>query len=178
MAVAGFACSVAVLLITALMILVPSLADVPDAVVGLLLLAGAILWVSGLVLSLLARSRTHRFHRLANTALIVSIASAEGREAASGSTPIECSVGSWSDAHTSRTDELQRSRPRRAVAATRVWSCRSPRRVRGGGGPYFAAVAASTPAIPRLVASDSSRYRIQAQLAPPGSSHSLRPAPG
>lgn len=51
MAVAGFACSVAVLLITALMILVPYLADVPEAVVGLLLLAGATLWVSGLVLS-------------------------------------------------------------------------------------------------------------------------------
>lgn len=76
MTVAGFACSVAVLLITALMILVPSLADVPDAVIGLLLLAGAILWVSGLVLSLLARSRTQRFHRLATTGLIVSIASA------------------------------------------------------------------------------------------------------
>lgn len=76
MAVAGFACSVAVLLITALMILLPSLADVPDAVIGLLLLAGAILWVSGLVLSLLARSRTHRFHRLATTGMIVSIASA------------------------------------------------------------------------------------------------------
>ena len=76
MAVAGFACSVAVLLITALMILLPSLSDVPDAVIGLLLMAGAILWVSGLVLSLLARSRTHRFHRLATTGLIVSIASA------------------------------------------------------------------------------------------------------
>ena len=76
MAVAGFACSVAVLLITALMILVPYLADVPDAVVGLLLVAGAILWVSGLVLSLLARSRTQRLHRLANAGLIVSTASA------------------------------------------------------------------------------------------------------
>ena len=76
MAVAGFACSVAVLLITALMILVPYLADVPEAVVGLLLVAGAILWVSGLVLSLLARSRTQRLYRLANAGLIVSIASA------------------------------------------------------------------------------------------------------
>lgn len=72
-AVAGFVCSVAVVLVTVVMFLVSLLGDAPDSVAGFLLAAGAILWVSGLVLSLMGRSRTQRFRRLATTGLIVSI---------------------------------------------------------------------------------------------------------
>ena len=71
-AVAGFVCSVAVVVVALLMFLVSFLGDAPG-VVGFLLNAVVILWVSGLVLSLMARSRTRRFRRWVTTGLTVSL---------------------------------------------------------------------------------------------------------
>ena len=79
MAMAGFVCSLSVALVTVLLILVmtvPSLVSNPDEVIGLLLLAGAMLWVTGLVLSLRARRRAVRHQRLARTGTIVSVITA------------------------------------------------------------------------------------------------------
>lgn len=79
MAIAGFVCSVAVAVVTVLLILmtaVPSLAINAEEVMGLLLLAGAVLWVAGLVLSLRARKRAARHNRLARAGTIVSVITA------------------------------------------------------------------------------------------------------
>ena len=79
MAMAGFVCSLSAALVTVLLILimtVPSLVSNPDEAIGLLLLAGAILWVTGLVLSLRARRRAVRRRRLARTARVVSVITA------------------------------------------------------------------------------------------------------
>ena len=78
MAMAGFVCSLSVVLVTVLLILtitVPSL-RITDDVIGLLLVTGAILWVAGLILSLRARKRAVRHHGLAKAGTLVSVITA------------------------------------------------------------------------------------------------------
>lgn len=67
MAIAGFVCSLCVALIPALLFLTD--ADSID----FLLPVAAILWVAGLVLSLLAKNRAARHRKLAKAGIIVSI---------------------------------------------------------------------------------------------------------
>lgn len=75
-AVASLACSLSVVPLTALLIPVlnmPSTSNSAGYILVSLLIAGAVLWVSGLVLSLRAIGRTRRHHRLAKAGMIVSI---------------------------------------------------------------------------------------------------------
>jgi len=67
MAIAGFVCSLCVALIPALPLLID--ADL----IGLLLLVAAILWVTGLVLSLLAKNQAPRYRKLAIAGIVVSV---------------------------------------------------------------------------------------------------------
>jgi len=78
MAIAGLVCSLCVPLITLLLVPVgnmPSTDDTAGVFLGVLFLAGAILWISGLVLSLLARSKADRRRRMATAGIIVSVTS-------------------------------------------------------------------------------------------------------
>ena len=66
MAIAGFVCSLCVALIPALLFLI-------DAVsIGFMLLVAGILWVVGLVLSLLAKNQAPRYRKLALAGIVVS----------------------------------------------------------------------------------------------------------
>ena len=67
MAIAGFVCSLCVALIPAL----PFLIDADS--IGFLLPVAAMLWVAGLVLSLLAKNRAARHRKLAKAGIIISI---------------------------------------------------------------------------------------------------------
>ena len=75
MAVAGFVSSLCVPLITLLLVTlgsVPSTSETAGGVFLLLLLAGAVLWITGLVLSLMAKDRAPRHHKLAKAGTIIS----------------------------------------------------------------------------------------------------------
>jgi len=75
MAMVGFVCSLSVVPVTLLIIPVANMPSTNDAAGGifvLLMLAGAILWVSGLVLSLRAQSRARRHQKLARAGTIIS----------------------------------------------------------------------------------------------------------
>ena len=75
MAIAGLVCSLCVPLITALLIPVanmPSTSDTTGDLAVLLLMAGAVLWVAGLVLSILARSRALKYRGMATAGIVVS----------------------------------------------------------------------------------------------------------
>ena len=78
MAIAGFFCSLCVPLITLILIPLERLSasnrTAGDAMV-FLLLAGAVLWVAGLVLSLMARSKAPRRHNLARVGTVISVIS-------------------------------------------------------------------------------------------------------
>ena len=78
MAIIGFVCSLCVPVLAVSLIPVgnmPSTDEAVDNVFYLLLLAGATLWVSGLVLSLLARSKAVRYRRIATAGMVVSVSS-------------------------------------------------------------------------------------------------------
>ncbi|MYF83410.1 MAG: hypothetical protein F4176_04550 [Acidimicrobiia bacterium] len=75
MAMAGLVCSLCVVPVTLLIIPVANMPSTNDAAGGifvLLMLAGAALWVSGLVLSLRAKNRASRHHKLARAGTIIS----------------------------------------------------------------------------------------------------------
>lgn len=75
MAIAGLVCSLCVPLITALLIPVanmPSTSDTAGDMAVVLLMAGAVLWVAGLVLSILARSRSLKHRGMAIAGIVVS----------------------------------------------------------------------------------------------------------
>ena len=78
-AIAGFVCSMSVLLVEVLLILimtVPALLNTAGDIVVLLLVAGAILWVTGLLLSIRAGKSAPRHHGLARAGTIVSVITA------------------------------------------------------------------------------------------------------
>ena len=78
MAIAGFVCSLCVPVITGLLIAVgslPSTSETAGDIFVLLLVAGAVLWVSGLVLSLTAKNNAPRHHRLARAGTVISAVS-------------------------------------------------------------------------------------------------------
>ncbi len=75
MAMAGFVCSLCVVPVTLLIIPVANMPSTNDAAGGIfafLMLTGAALWVSGLVLSLRAKNRAPRHHKLARAGTIIS----------------------------------------------------------------------------------------------------------
>ena len=78
MAIAGFVCSLCIPVITVLLIAVatmPSTSETVGDVFVFLLLAGAVLWVTGLVLSLMAKKKAPRHHKLAKAGTIISATS-------------------------------------------------------------------------------------------------------
>lgn len=75
MAVAGFVCSLCVPAVTVLLIALgsmPSTSQTNGDVFVFLLLAGAVLWVAGLVLSLMAKNKAPKHHKLAKAGTIIS----------------------------------------------------------------------------------------------------------
>lgn len=75
MAIAGFVCSLCVPVITLMLIPMESLSassQTAEDAFGFLFLAGAVLWVAGLVLSLMAKNRAPRHHKLAKAGTIIS----------------------------------------------------------------------------------------------------------
>lgn len=75
MAIAGLVCSLGVPLLLVVLFLVamaPSTSETAGGVFLALLLAGPILWLAGLVLSLLAKGKTLKYRKLARVGIIVS----------------------------------------------------------------------------------------------------------
>ncbi len=79
LAVAGFVCSISVLAVEVLLILivtVPALLNTAGDIVVPLLVVGAILWVTGLLLSIRAGRDAPRHRRLAKAGTTVSVITA------------------------------------------------------------------------------------------------------
>ena len=75
MAIAGLVCSLGVPLLLGLLVLVamaPSTSETAGDVFLALLLAGPMLWLAGLVLSLLAKGKSLKYRKLARVGIITS----------------------------------------------------------------------------------------------------------